>query len=215
MAIKAVIFDLDGVIVSTDEFHYQGWKRLADEEGIYFDRTINHRLRGVSRMGSLEILLERAARPYSDAEKAAMAQRKNDYYRTLLERITPADMLPGAAHTLDELRSRGIPVAVASSSKNAGFILGRIGLAGWFDACVDGNDITHSKPHPEVFLKAAAALGVAPGDCLVVEDAQAGVEAGVAGGMKVLAVGYAAGDTRAAASAAGLADISVEDMLRI
>ena len=215
MAIKAVLFDLDGVIVSTDEFHYQGWQRLADEERICFDRTINHRLRGVSRMESLAIVLERSKRQYSEQEKRELAERKNAYYCKLLETLTPADILPGVGATLAELRARGIKMAVASSSKNAGTILARIGMADAFDARVDGNDISHSKPHPEVFLMAAARLGAPPAECLVVEDAEAGVDAGLAGGMKVLAVGYAASYGRATRGARDLSAISVGEMLMI
>jgi beta-phosphoglucomutase len=215
MSIKAVIFDLDGVIVSTDEFHYRAWQRLADEEGVSFDRLVNNRLRGVSRMQSLEILLERSARQYSPDEKLALAQRKNGYYRELLKSLAPRDILPGAAEVIAHLRARGVKLAVASSSKNAGEILRRIGLSGAFDATVDGNDITHSKPHPEVFVKAAAALGVLPPQCLVVEDAQAGVEAALAGGMAVLAVGHASCDPRAHAAASDLAGITIEQMLAI
>jgi beta-phosphoglucomutase len=215
MAIKAVIFDLDGVIVSTDKYHYQGWQQLADEEHIYFDDTINHRLRGVSRAESLAILLERSTRQYTEQEKRGLAERKNVYYRKLLEKLTPADILPGAAEVLAELRACGIKTAVASSSKNAATILGRIGMSDAFDAHVDGNDISNSKPHPEVFLKAAERLGAAPADCLVVEDAEAGVDAGLAGGMKVLAVGYAATCGRATRGARDLSAITVGEMLMI
>ena len=215
MAVKAVIFDLDGVIVSTDEYHYLGWKRLADEEGIYFDRQINHRLRGVSRMDSLEIILERSESQYSDAEKADLADRKNSYYRDFLADLTPADILPGAMQLMEGLKHRGVKVAVASASKNTPTILRRIGLDGFFDAVVDGNDITRSKPDPQVFAIAAERLGVSPDQCLVVEDAAAGVAAAGRAGMKCLAVGAAAGDKNADASAAGLADVTVESVLAV
>jgi len=206
---EAVIFDLDGVIVSTDDLHYRGWKQLADEEHIEFDRRINERLRGVSRMESLEILLERAKRSYTPAEKEEMASRKNGYYRRLLETLTADDLLPGAAKTLAALKARKIKVAVASSSRNAGLILRRIGLENAFDAVVDGNDISRSKPDPEVFVKAAQRLGLAPCRCLVVEDAVAGVEAAMAAKMPVLAVGYAASDARATFRASGLDDVNL------
>ena len=191
--IKAVLFDLDGVIVSTDHCHYRAWKRMADEEGIYFDEKINDRLRGVSRMASLEIVLERAPRVYSNAEKAELAERKNNYYKELIGRLTPADILPGAMENLNELRENGILIAVGSSSKNTPLILRQIGLDGFFDAVSDGNNISHSKPDPEVFLKAAEMLGIAPIDCLVVEDADAGIEAGKNGNMKTLSVKGARG----------------------
>ena len=191
--IKAVLFDLDGVIVSTDRCHYRAWKRMADEEGIYFDEKINDRLRGVSRMASLEIVLERSPRAYTEEEKAALAARKNDYYKDLIRELTPADILPGAMENLNELKKNGILVAVGSSSKNTPLILRQIGLDAFFDAVSDGNNISHSKPDPEVFLKAAEMLGVEPADCLVVEDADAGIEAGRRGGMKTLSVKGAVG----------------------
>jgi len=212
---EAVIFDLDGVIVSTDDLHYRGWKQLADEEHIEFDRRINERLRGVSRMESLEILLERAKRSYTPAEKEEMASRKNGYYRRLLETLTADDLLPGAAKTLAALKARKIKVAVASSSRNAGLILRRIGLENAFDAVVDGNDISRSKPDPEVFVKAAQRLGLAPCRCLVVEDAVAGVEAAMAAKMPVLAVGYAASDARATFRASGLDDVNLPALYEI
>ena len=191
--IKAVLFDLDGVIVSTDVCHYRAWKRMADEEGIYFDEKINDRLRGVSRMASLEIVLERASRSYTEEEKVALAARKNDYYRDLIRELTPSDILPGAMENLNELKENGILVAVGSSSKNTPLILRRIGLDAFFDAVSDGNNISRSKPDPEVFLKAAQMLGTDPADCLVVEDADAGIEAGRRGGMKTLSVKGAVG----------------------
>ena len=191
--IKAVLFDLDGVIVSTDGCHYRAWKRMADEEGIYFDEKINDRLRGVSRMASLEIVLERASRSYTEEEKVALAARKNDYYRDLIRELTPSDILPGAMENLNELKENGILVAVGSSSKNTPLILRRIGLDAFFDAVSDGNNISRSKPDPEVFLKAAEMLGTDPAECLVVEDADAGIEAGRRGGMKTLSVKGAKG----------------------
>ena len=215
MSIQAVIFDLDGVIVSTDEFHYLGWKQIADEEDIPFDREINNRLRGVSRMESLEILLEKSPRAYSDQEKVGLAARKNSVYGQLLQSITPADLLPGAMDILSALRARHIKVAIGSSSRNAPLILQRIGLADYFDAVADGNDITRSKPDPEVFLLAARRLGVAPVDCVVVEDAKAGVEGAIAAGMKCVAVGDAAGDQRASISANLLSGITVDQILSI
>jgi beta-phosphoglucomutase len=211
--LKAVIFDLDGVIVSTDEFHYQGWKHLADEEGIYFDRTINERLRGVSRMESLEILLERAEKQYHTEEKIRLAAKKNEYYLQLLSKLSPADILPGVRAFLDELKKAGIKIAIGSSSKNSPTILKCIGMSSFFDATADGNEIEKSKPDPEVFLLAAKKLGVAPANCLIVEDAVAGVEAAIAGGMKVLAVGCAAGDDRAQIRANDLASIRTAEVL--
>ncbi len=209
MGVKAVIFDLDGVIVSTDDCHYEAWQHLADRNGIYFDRQINQRLRGVSRMESLEILLERAGCPYTGAEKAAMAAEKNAEYVELVQKLTPQDILPGAMETLAKLRAKGIKIAIGSSSKNTPVILKRIGLADYFDAVADGNHITKSKPDPEVFLLAAKLMNMAPESCLVVEDADAGVEAARNGGMRVLAVGFAAGNKQATIAAASLEHIDL------
>ena len=186
--ISTVIFDLDGVIVSTDECHYMAWKKLADEEGIYFDKKINNRLRGVSRMESLDIVLEKSERKYSIKEKEELATRKNNYYKEYITKLTPNDILPGVTDTLNELKKHDIKIAIGSSSKNTPLILERIGLTEVFDAISDGNNIKKSKPDPEVFVKAAQMLGVECEKCLVVEDADAGIEAGRAAGMKTLAV---------------------------
>lgn len=185
---KAIIFDLDGVICSTDKFHYQAWKALADRLGIYFDEKINDRLRGVSRMASLEIILEKSSRQYSGEEKAAFAEEKNNTYRELLKSMTRADLSQEVWDTLNELHGRGYKLAIGSSSKNTKFILERIGLGDFFDAIADGTDITHSKPDPEVFLCAAKKLGIDPADCAVVEDAKAGIEAAKARNMTAFAL---------------------------
>lgn len=189
---KGIIFDLDGVIVSTDKLHYAAWKKMADDESIYFDEQINNRLRGVSRMASLEIILEKANKTYTDEEKLALAEKKNNLYRELLKELTPADRLPGVTKTLDELKARGFKLAIGSSSKNTPQILKYIGLDGFFDAVSDGNNITHSKPDPEVFLKASEMLGLLPEDCYIVEDSTAGIEAGLAGGFSTIGIGDAA-----------------------
>ena len=191
MKYKGVIFDLDGVICSTDHYHYLAWKALADRLGAYFDETINNRLRGVSRMASLEIVLERYNGQLSEEEKLAAAEEKNNLYRELLKEMTPADLPPEVKHTLDALRAKGLLLGIGSSSKNTKFILSRIGLGEYFDKISDGTNITRSKPDPEVFLKAAEYLGLAPKDCLVVEDAKAGVEAALAAGMDAAAIGDA------------------------
>lgn len=184
----AIIFDLDGVICFTDKYHYQAWKALADRLGIYFDEKINDRLRGVSRMASLDIILERAEKKHTQEEKEAFAAEKNDTYRELLKNMTPADLTEEVKNTLTTLRDRGYRLAIGSSSKNTKFILKQIGLDGFFDAIADGTDITRSKPDPEVFLVAAKKLGIDPADCAVVEDAKAGIEAAKAGGMTALAL---------------------------
>ncbi len=189
---KAVIFDLDGVLCSTDKYHYQAWKAIADELSIPFDETVNNRLRGVSRMASLEIVLEKYPGQLSDAKKLRLAEKKNSIYRELLSSLTPADLSAGAMDTLSALRSLGLLLAVGSSSKNTPFILQRLGLDDYFDAVSDGNNITRSKPDPEVFLKAAEMLHVPADQCLVVEDAVAGAEAAHRGGMLAACVGDAA-----------------------
>lgn len=193
MKFQAVIFDLDGVICFTDEYHYRAWKAMADGMGIPFDRTVNNRLRGVSRMDSLEIILEKYQGPaLSDEKKAELAQQKNDIYRESLKEMSPRDLSDEVKETLDALRALGLKLAIGSSSKNTPFILGQIGLGDYFDAVSDGNNITRSKPDPEVFVKAAEMLDIAPENCLVVEDAVSGAEAGHAGGMKVACLGDAA-----------------------
>lgn len=187
-AVKAIVFDLDGVLCFTDEYHFAAWKQVAERHGIYFDRRINDRLRGIGRMESLEILLERAQRRYTPKEKQALAEEKNGIYRRSLERLTDADLPDGVRSTLKALRERGYRLAVGSSSKNAKLILDRLGIAALFDAVADGTDVTRSKPDPQVFLAAARKLGVPPGDCAVVEDAAAGVAAAKAAGMSALAL---------------------------
>ena len=208
MDVKAVIFDLDGVLVSTDEFHYLAWKELADEIGIPFDRNINERLRGVSRMESLEIILEKSSLNYTRQEKEMMADKKNERYRILLNNLSADDILPGVISFINTLYKNNINIAIGSSSKNAPLILEKTSLNTLFEVVVDGNHITRSKPDPEVFLKAAQQLEVKPENCLVVEDADAGVEAAVRAGMRVLAVGLAACNPKAHFSANNLVESS-------
>lgn len=189
---RAIIFDLDGVIVFTDQFHYQAWKKMADDMGIYFDKTINNRLRGVSRAESLEIILERyEGEPLSQAKKAELMESKNNTYRELLSTMTHADVKDEVRKTLAELRNRGYKLAIGSSSKNAKFILQQVGLTDAFDAISDGTNISKSKPDPEVFLKAAQFLGAEPEECWVVEDAYAGIDAAKNAGMKAIGIGDA------------------------
>lgn len=192
MALKGIIFDMDGVICFTDKFHYQAWKQMADNMGIYFDEIINNRLRGVSRMASLEIILERyEGEPLSNEKKEELADFKNGIYKKLLLNMRPEDCSQEVRETLDELRRRGYKLAIGSSSKNAPLILHQLEMDDYFDAVSDGNNITHSKPDPEVFVKAAEFLGLPAEECLVVEDAEAGIEAGNAGGMQTAAIGDA------------------------
>lgn len=207
MIYQAVIFDLDGVICSTDQYHYLAWKEIADDEGIYFDEQINNRLRGVSRMESLEIILEKASRTYAEDEKSALAEKKNRIYRKLLERMTPAELSEDVARTLKELKKRGVKIAIGSSSKNTPVILKQIGLSGSFDAVSDGNNITKSKPDPEVFLTAAGMLKEDAKSCLVVEDAQAGVAAAKAGGFDCAGIGEASEDAAITYSIRKISDL--------
>lgn len=193
MSIKGLIFDLDGVIVFTDKFHYQAWKQMADKMAIYFDETINNRLRGVSRAESLEIILEKyEGEPLSAEKKEEMMTEKNDTYRELLGTMTEADVTDAVKDTLKQLRADGYKLAIGSSSKNAKFILEKVGITDLFDAISDGTNITHSKPDPEVFVKAGEFLGLSASDCIVVEDAYAGIDAAKAAGMIAVAIGDAA-----------------------
>ncbi len=205
--IKAVIFDLDGVLVHTDRFHYLAWKALAGELSVPFDEEFNRRLRGLSRMDSLGEILKSANRPYSSEEKNRLAAQKNDAYKALIACMTPADVAPAVLRTLKTLRRQGLRLGVGSSSQNARFILERTGLGACFDAVADGTMITRAKPDPEVFLKAAALLGVSPGETAVVEDAQAGITAAKAGGFIAVAVGDAIACGLADASLAHFADL--------
>lgn len=188
--IKAVIFDLDGVLVSTDELHYQAWKRLAAEIGITtFTRADNERQRGVSRMSSLEIVLEKSDKSYTEEEKLELAERKNNYYVEMLQELDENATLAGAFETLRMLRKRGVKCAIGSASKNTPAILERTGLAPYIDAVSCGLDVTRSKPAPDVFLVAAQKLGLEPEVCLVAEDSAAGIVAAKAAGMTSLALG--------------------------
>ena len=215
MDIKAAIFDLDGVIVSTDEYHYEAWKKIADEEGIYFDREINERLRGVSRMDSLEIILEKSKTKYSLDEKIELSERKNNLYKELLSNLSSKDILIGVMEVLDTFKKNNIKIAIGSSSRNTEFILNRIGLYNYFDAISDGTQIKNSKPDPEVFLLAAKKLGVNAENCLVFEDADSGVEAAIAGKMKVLAVGSASKNNKANIRMNDLSYFKYEDILKL
>jgi beta-phosphoglucomutase len=192
MNYAAVIFDLDGVLCHTDRFHYRAWKMIADELGADFDEEDNDRLRGVSRMESLDIILEKYSGPrLSEAQLMALATRKNEAYRESLDDLSPDDLSPSVAETLCALQRDGIRIAVGSSSKNAVLILKKLGIAGRFDAVIGGDMISRAKPDPEVFLKAAAALGLPPKDCLVVEDAETGIRAAAAGGFDSAGIGPA------------------------
>ena len=191
---RGIIFDLDGVICCTDQYHERAWREMAEEFGIYFDPAVSNRLRGVSREESLEIILEHAGKVFSPEEKKKMAEKKNAIYIKLLDRMSPGDLEEDVRSTLEQLRNRGCLLAIGSSSKNTKKILDKIGLGNYFDTVCDGNEITHSKPDPEVFLKAAGKIGLAVSECLVVEDACAGISAASAGGFDSAGLGDAAKD---------------------
>jgi beta-phosphoglucomutase len=187
--IKACIFDLDGVIVDTAHYHFLAWKRLASELNIDLTEEINERLKGVSRMHSLDIILSLGGISLSQHEKENLANKKNGWFVDFLERMAPEEIFPGVKQLIKDLRAGGIKVGLASSSKNAKTVIQLLHIQNEFDIVVDGTMITHSKPHPEIFLLAASRLGVQPKDCLVFEDAEAGVEAAIAAGMKCVGVG--------------------------
>jgi beta-phosphoglucomutase len=187
---KGVIFDLDGVLVSTDELHFKAWKMLADELGITsFSKADNQRQKGVSRMDSLEIVLEKSEKVYSFEEKEVLAYKKNEYYKELLDELDETYMLKDVKEALSMLKKKDILIGVGSVSKNAHVILNKIGLLPLIDEISCGLDITNSKPHPEVFLVAASKLGLNPWECIVVEDSSAGIVAAKAAGMRTLGVG--------------------------
>lgn len=187
--IRACIFDLDGVIVDTAHYHFLAWKRLAKELGIELTEQHNERLKGVSRMQSLEIILELGGISLSQHDKEVLANKKNSWFVDFVERMAPEEIFPGVKSLLLELRKRGMKIGLASSSKNARTVVKLLNIQNEFDAIVDGTMITHSKPHPEIFLLAAKKLDVHPKDCVVFEDAEAGVEAAIAAGMKCVGIG--------------------------
>ena len=187
--IRACIFDLDGVIVDTARYHYLAWRRLAQELGVKFTELDNERLKGVSRMRSLEIILELGGLSLSDHDKEELANKKNAWFVDFLERMIPDEIFPGVKTLIENLRKDGIKIGLASSSKNAKMVIQLLHIEGAFDVVVDGTMVKHSKPDPEIFLLTAEKLGVDPHDCVVFEDAEAGVEAAVNAGMKCVGVG--------------------------
>lgn len=189
--IAGVLLDLDGVLVRTDEYNFRAWKTLAERLQIPFTRQDNERCRGISRMASLEILLEKAPRAYSLKEKEELCQEKNAIYLSLLDELSPASLLPGVKETLPQLKALGLHLAIASSSKNARYVLEKIGYGDFFDAVVDGTMVTRAKPDPEIFLLAAKKLGLQSAECVVVEDAEAGIQAAKKGGFLALGISYA------------------------
>ena len=214
--IKAVLFDLDGVLVSTDQYHYQSWKKLSDEEGFdFFDPEFNDKFRGVARMECVEIITKASGKNYSPEQKQELADRKNRYFVESLLSVTTEVLLPGALSTLHELKSRGIKTAVASNSRNAVTIIRQVKIEHLLDAIVDGHQIENSKPDPEVFLLAAKNVGVSPNYCLVVEDAVAGIESAKRAGMKVLGIGTKERLPNANIVVPDLSAISVDELLKL
>jgi len=207
MKYSVIIFDLDGVICHTDWYHFQAWKSIADELDIHFDETINNRLRGVSRMESFEIILELYPIAMQPGDKEKWAAKKNDIYVGLLANLTPADVSLEVKNTLEKLKESGCKLAIGSSSKNAQLILSQIGLLDFFDVIVDGTHIKNSKPHPEVFLLGAESVGMPSISCLVVEDAESGVNAAIAAGMDVAAIGDAVNCGKGTYNLSSFADI--------
>ena len=189
MQITACIFDLDGVIVDTARYHFLAWKRLTDQLGILFTEEDNERLKGVSRMASLEIILEIGNRRLDENRKQEYATLKNNWYIEYIKTMTPDEILPGCLPFIKELRNANFRIAIGSASKNTPMILERVGIQGLFDAVADGNTISKAKPDPEVFLKAAEMIGVKPGNCVVFEDAVAGVQAALNAGMLCIGIG--------------------------
>lgn len=213
MTLAAVIFDLDGVLVDTAELHFRAWGRLAEELGVPFDRTDNEALRGVDRRESYFRLRRR--RDVGEAEISEHTARKNTYYQQLIESLSPADALVGTGELLARLREAGVAVAVASSSRNAPRVLQKIGLSEAFGVIVDGNDLAAAKPDPQIFLLAAERLAVSPDDCVVVEDAAAGVTAALAAGMAVVGIGPVERVGEAAMCVEGVHKLDVETLRRV
>lgn len=214
--IKAVLFDLDGVLVSTDEYHYRSWKKLSAEEGFdFFNHEFNHKFRGVARMECVEIITKASGKHYTPEQKQELADRKNRYFTESLSTVSTEVLLPGAIFTLQELRKRGIKVAVASNSRNAVTIIKQVKIEHLLDTIVDGHQIENSKPDPEVFLLAAKKVGVPPSQCLVVEDAIAGIESAKRAGMKALGIGTKERLPNADFVFPNLAAISVDKLLKL
>ena len=210
--IKACIFDLDGVIVDTAVYHYKAWKRLANELGFDFTEEDNEKLKGISRTRSLELILQWGGITKTEVEKEELAARKNDWYVEMISHMTPAEILPGAKAFLITCRNAGLKTALGSASKNSMMILNKIDLADLFDAVIDGNKVNKPKPDPEVFLKGAEALYVAPRECVVFEDAIAGVEAAINGGMKAVGIGSPGVLTGANLVVSGLNEMNLEKL---
>ena len=211
--IKGFIFDLDGVITDTAEYHFRGWKRLADEEGFTFTREDNEHLRGIPRRESLLLILK--DRNYPEEKILEMMERKNNYYLEFIKEVAPRDLLPGAKELLEDIRAAGLKNALGSASKNAGEVLDRLGIRSLFDAISDGHSVERQKPAPDLFLHAAAQLGLTSAECVVVEDAAAGIEAARAGGFRSIGLGPEGRVGKADAVFPSLANVRLEDLWKV
>lgn len=212
MRIGACIFDLDGVLVDTAKYHFKAWKRLTDKLGIDFTEDDNERLKGVSRMASLEIILDIGNMELDERKKLEYATLKNNWYIEYISKMTPSEILPGCVQFIRELKKANIRIAIGSASKNTPMILERVGIQGMFDAVADGNNITKAKPDPEVFLKAAEMVGIKPENCMVFEDAVAGVQAALNAGMKCIGIGSPEVLTKAHFVLPGLYEMNIEKL---
>ena len=210
--IKACIFDLDGVIVDTAIYHYKAWKRLANSLGFDFTEEQNEQLKGVSRVRSLELILGWGGVTKTPVEQEALATQKNTWYVDMISHMTPAEILPGAKEFVEACRQAGIKTALGSASKNSMTILEKINMVDLFDAVIDGNKVSKAKPDPEVFLKGAEAVGAPPAQCVVFEDAIAGIEAAIAGGMKSVGIGSPTTLGKANLVISGLNEMTLEKL---
>ena len=213
--IKACLFDLDGVLVDTARFHFLAWKTIADELGFEFTENDNERLKGISRMESLNILLQIGGLDLPTQTKETLAARKNERYLALIEEMTPEMILPGAQEFLDELKAHHILIGLGSSSKNAKTILQKLQIVSLFDVIIDGTQITHAKPNPEVFIKGAKALKMKPSACIVFEDAEAGVQAALNGGMRCVGIGSPEILRKAHQVVANLGEMSYQKIMQL
>ena len=211
--IRGFIFDLDGVITDTAEYHYRGWKRLADEEGLLFSREENELLRGIPRRESLMLIVKDHIYPEEKIQE--MMERKNGYYLDFIKEISPRDLLPGAKELLEEIRAAGLKNALGSASKNAGEVIERLGIRSLFDAISDGHSVEHQKPAPDLFLHAAGQLNLSPAECIVVEDAAAGIEAARAGGFWSVGLGPPERVGKADALFQDLSGVHLTDLLKV
>ena len=211
--IGGFIFDLDGVITDTAEYHYRGWKRLADEEGLFFTREHNEQLRGIPRRESLMLIVKDHIYPEEKIQE--MMERKNGYYLEFIKEISPRDLLPGAKELLEEIRAAGLKNALGSASKNASDVIDRLDISSLFDAISDGHSVEHQKPAPDLFLHAAKQLNLSPAECVVVEDAAAGIEAARAGGFRSVGLGPVERVRKADVVFPSLSGVRLSDLLKV